>query len=73
MQIDTLQNVNWGGVISVWLYTKNCRLEVANPFLEGADLHFGGCQFTFWRLTLSWGVLHKKGEETQKGWYFGFP
>ena len=31
---------------------KNCRLEVANPFLEGADLHFGGCQFTFWRLPI---------------------
>ena len=40
---------------------KNCRLEVANPFLEGADLHFGGCQFTFWRLKLSWGCFIEKG------------
>ena len=66
----SLQNANWRppkcklarGDFCVFLY-KNCRLEVANPFLEGVNLHFGGCQFTFWRLKLSWGCF------IEKGWY----
>ena len=29
--------------------------------MEGDDLHFGGCQFTFWRLKLSWGCFIEKG------------
>ena len=40
---------------------QNCRLEVANPFLEGVNLHFGGCQFAFWRPKLSWGCFIEKG------------
>ena len=48
------------GDFCVVLY-KNCRLEVANPFLEGPNLHFGGWQFTFWRLKLSWGCFIEKG------------
>ena len=52
---------------------KNCRVEVANPFLEGAD-------FTFWRVPIYileaeivLGLLYGEWGETQKGWYFGFP
>ena len=71
MQIDALQNTNWRGEISVYLYTKNCRLEVANPFLEGVNLHFGGCQFTFWRLKLSWGC-YRKGVIPKKGGTLAF-
>ena len=48
------------GDICVFLY-KNCRLEVANPFLEGVNWHFGGWQFTCWRLKLSWGCFPEKG------------
>ena len=50
---------------------KNCRSEVANPFLEGADLHFGGCQFAFWRLKLSWGCFKEKGGGPKKGGTLG--
>ena len=35
-------------------------MDVANPFLEGSDLHFGGCQLTFWRLKLSCGCFIEK-------------
>ena len=28
--------------------------------LEGVNLHFGGCQFTFWRPKLSWGCFIEK-------------
>ena len=48
------------GNFCAFLY-KNCRLEVAN-------LHFGGCQFTFWRVSIYileaeivLGVLYRKG------------
>ena len=40
---------------------EKCRLEVANPFLEGVNLHIGGRQFTFWRPKLSWGCFIEKG------------
>ena len=29
--------------------------------LEGVNLRFGGCQFTFWRPKLSWGCFIEKG------------
>ena len=64
--IDALQNVNWGGEISVFLY-KACRLEVSNSLFEGTNLHFGGCHFTFWRLKLSWGCLFEKGGSPKSG------
>ena len=47
------------GDFCVFLY-KSCRLEVAN-------LHFGGCQFTFWRLKLSWGCFTEKRGPPKKG------
>ena len=63
MQIDTLQNVNWGGVISVWFYTTTADWRSPIPFcrvpiyiLEGAN----------WRLRLSWGVLIEKGGKPKK-------
>ena len=70
----SLQNASWHppkcklkrGDVCVVL-NKTCRLEVGNSFLEGADLHFGGCQFTFWRLKSSLGCFIEKGE-TPKGW-----
>ena len=34
---DTLQNINWGGEISVYFYKK---------------LQIGGCQSTFWRVPI---------------------
>ena len=50
----------------MFLY-KNCRLEVAN-------LHFGGCQFTFWRVPIYileaeivLRVLYRKGVIPKKG------
>ena len=49
------------------LYKQNCRLEVADPFLEGVNLDFGGHQFTFWRLKLSWGCFIGKGESPKRG------
>ena len=71
MQIDALQNTNCRGEIAVYFYAKT-RLEVANPFWAGVNLHFGGCQFTFWRPKMSWGCFIERGDP-QKGWYFGFP
>ena len=60
MQVDTLQNVNWGAVISVEFYTK---LQIG-----GHQSLFGGCRFTFWRLPIYileadivLGVLYGKG------------
>ena len=68
MQIDTLPNSHCGGEISVYLYTDWRSpmpfWRVSIYILEGVNLHFGGCQFTFG------GALQKRGE-TQKGWYFG--
>ena len=69
----SLQNANWRppkyklsrGYFCVFLY-KNCRLEVANPFLEGVNLHFEGCQFTFWRPKLSWGCFIEKGRSPKR-------
>ena len=51
---------------------QKCRLEFANLFSEGANVHFGGCQFTFWRLKLSWGCFIEKAGAPKEG-YFGFP
>ena len=69
-KIDALQNVNWQGVICVFLY-KNCSLEVAN-------LHFGGRRFTFWRAPIYileaeivLGVLYRKGVIPKKGGTLG--
>ena len=69
MQIDGHQNINEG--IFLCISIQNCRLEVANPFLEGVDLRFEGCQFAFWRLKLSWGVLYRKGVIPKKGGTLG--
>ena len=61
MQNDALQNVDWQGVLSVDLYTKTADWRLPIYILEGVDLHFGGCQFTFWRLKLSWECFIEKG------------
>ena len=79
----SLQNANGNppkykvarGDFCVFLY-KHRRLEVANPFLEGVNKHFGGCKFAFWRLKiqkLSWSCFIERGVIPKKGWYFGFP
>ena len=68
MQIDALQTTSCRGEISVYFYTtKNCRLEVANPFLEGVN-------FAFWRVPMYileakivLGVLYRKGVIPKKG------
>ena len=61
MQIDALQNTIVEGRFLCISIKKNCRLEVAN-------LHFGGCQFTFWRAPIYileaevvWGCSIEKG------------
>ena len=65
-KLDALQNTKLSrGDLCVFLY-KNCRLEVANPFLEGVNLHFGGRQFTFWRPKLSWGCFIEKGRSPKR-------
>ena len=46
---------------------RNCRLEVANPFLIGANLHFRGCHFTYWEAEIVFGVLYRKGGTPKKG------
>ena len=38
------------------------------------NLHFGGCQFAFWRLKFSLGCsIEKRGPPPKGGGYFGFP
>ena len=51
---------------------QNCRLEVANHFLEGFLLNFGGCRFTYWRLKLSLGSFIEERGHPKKGGYSGF-
>ena len=48
-------------------YTKTADWRSPIPFVEGADLHFGGCQLAFWRLKLSWGCFIEKGEAQKVG------
>ena len=45
------------------------KLQIGDrhPFSEGVNVHFGGCQFTSWRLKLSLGVLYRKGGIAKKG------
>ena len=47
--------------------------------IGGRQSLFGGCQFTFWRVSIYileaeivLGVLYRKGVIPKKGWYFGF-
>ena len=74
-----LQNVNW--------HPPKCKLTPSKKGLATSNLqflyrttqkspldnlYFGGRQFAFWRLKLSWGGFIEKGGP-QKGWYFSFP
>ena len=52
-QFQPQSHANWGRRDFCIILDKDCRLEVANPFLEGVNLHFRGCQFTFGRMKLS--------------------
>ena len=63
MQIDALQNTNCRAEISVYFYTKTADWRSPICKLEGVNLHFGGCQFTFWRPKLSWGCFIEKAHK----------
>ena len=61
-------------VISVNLYTKTADWRSPIYILEGADLHFGGCQFYILEADIVLGVVYRKGVIPKKcGTYFGFP
>ena len=65
MPIDTLQNINWGGE---FLHNSTQRLQIG-----GHQSLFGCCQFTFWRLKLSWGCSIEKGRPPKSRGAFWVP
>ena len=65
MQIDTFQK-GIGDLQSQFLY----RITQKSPL---PIFHFGGCQFAFWRLKLSWECSIAKGGATKRGCTLGSP
>ena len=61
MQIDTLQK----GIDT--LQSAGCYIRIEIHRNLPANLYFGGRQFAFWRLKLSWGCFLEKGGPPQKG------
>ena len=77
-----LQNVNWHPPkckltpSKKGLTTSNLQVLYRNTQKSPLDnLYFGGRQFAFWRLKLSWGGggLYRKGGTPQKGGTLAFP
>ena len=74
----SLQNVNWHPPkckltpSKKGLATSNLQFLYRNTQKSPlANLYFGGRQFAFWRLKLSWGCFIERGDP-QKRWYFSF-
>ena len=69
-----LQNATWHPLTCKLGRGDVCVILDKNWRLEVADLHFGGCQFTFWRVPsyileaeIFLGVLYRKGGNPKRG------
>ena len=68
----SLQKVSWHPPKGDWRPPICNFYKELHRNLPSQNLHFGGCQFAFWRLKFL-GVLDRKEGTPQKGGTLGFP